>query len=325
MADMSLTAAFGDYDRIHPLRCGDIRPEGIDLRVLNLTPGEINYRMSRHLEFDISELSMAGHCYFLGRGGSPFVGIPAFPSRVFRHSNIYLNEYSGIEKPEDLNGKRIALREWGNTAALWTIGVLAEEHGFDFRSVEWVFSSDARMTIPVPPGLKFRSIAEGQERLSEMLDSGDVDAGFFNQAPRCFVKGSPHVRRLFPNYKAVEIDYYRRTGIHPIMHCVVVRRALGERAPWVLQNIYKALCQARERALSALRVTTALSAMIPLLPAVLEETREVFGDNFWPYGVDANTRTLERLVLYAHQQGLTPRRLTIEELFAESVLSTTFF
>ena len=170
----------------------------------------------------------------------------------------------------------------------------------------------------MPAGARIRLMAPGQT-LSGMLAAGEVDAALIHQAPDCFVAGVPNVKRMFPDYKAAEIEYYRRTGVHPIMHCAVLRRDWHQREPWALRSIYEALLKARQRIIEDLSDTKALTAMIPMLPAVMEETLAVFGKNFWPYGMEENRRTLEKLVLYAQQQNLTPRELSVEELFGESV------
>jgi 4,5-dihydroxyphthalate decarboxylase len=318
MSNLELTAAFGDYDRMGLLAAGRVRPGGINLRTITLPPTEIFSRMCKHLEFDLSEMSMGAHCFLLGEGNSPFVGMPAFPSRVFRHSMVYANTGSGVDKPEDLNGKRVAIREWGMTAVVWIVGILAEEYGLDVNSVEWVAALEPRVPIQMPKGAKIRYMKPGQN-LSDMLDSGEVDGALIHQVPACHAAGSPRVKRIFSDYGAAEIDYYKRTGVHPIMHCVVLKKSLYECDPWVLRNVYKALCESREKTMARLTDTGALSAMVPMLPAVMDKTREIFGDDFWPYGMEANRKTLEKLVLYAHQQGLTPRLLEIDELFGESV------
>jgi len=318
MTALKLTAAFGDYDRTRVMDIHSIYPEGIDLRIMRLVPSDIFYRMCQFQEFDVSEMSMGAHCYLLGAGKSPFVGMPAFLSRAFRHSMVYYNVDSGILKPEDLNGKRIAIREWGMTAVVWIVGILGEEYGFDLRSVDWVAAKEPRVPIRMPKGARIRLMAPGQN-LSGMLKAGEVDAALIHQAPDCFVAGAPNVRRMFPDYKAAEIEYYRRTGIHPVMHCAVLRQDWHQREPWALRSIYEALLKARQRIIEDLSDTKALTAMIPMLPAVMEETLAVFGENFWPYGIKENRKTLEKLVRYAHQQGLTPRELSVEELFGESV------
>jgi 4,5-dihydroxyphthalate decarboxylase len=318
MTDFKLTAAFGDYDRTRFLD-SSIYPEGVDLSVLRLEPSDIFERMCNAQEFDVAEMSMGAHCYLLGQGDSPFVGMPAFTSRAFRHSMVYYNTGSGIEKPQDLNGKRIAIREWGMTALVWIVGILQEEYGLDLRSIRWVAAKKPRVPIQMPAGAHIQYMTPGQN-LSDMLSSGEVDAALIHQPPKCFAEGCANVKRMFPDYGDVEIDYYRRTGIHPIMHCVVLRRDWYEKAPGLLRGLYESLLKAREKTLAALSNTQAYFAMIPLLPAVMDETTRVFGKDFWPYGVAANRRTLEKLVSYAFQQGLTPRPLSIEELFDESVL-----
>ena len=321
MPDLELTAAFGDYDRTNILKMGAVRPEGVNLRVLSLPPAEIFFRMCRYQEFDLSEMSMGAHMFLLGEGNSPFVGMPAFPSRVFRHSMVYANTDSGVDEVADLNGKRVAIREWGMTAVVWIVGILAEEYGLDVGSVDWVAAIEPRVPIPMPPGARIRYMKPGQT-VSNMLDSGEVDGALIHQVPECFAKGSPSVKRLFPDYKAAETAYYKRTGVHPMMHCVVLRRDVHEQNPWALGSIYQAMCEAREKTLELLSDNGALSAMIPFLPAVMDETREIFGDDFWPYGVEANRASLEKLLSYAHAQRLTPGPLEVADLFGESVRNT---
>ncbi len=318
MTKLSLTAAFGNYDRTAPLQKGVVRPDGIDLNVLTMTPSDIFLRMSRFQEFDVSEMSMGTHCYLLGTGESPFVGIPAYLSRAFRHAMVYYNVDSGIEKPEDLNGKRIAVREWGMTAVVWIVGILAEEYGLDIRSVDWVAVKEARVPIRMPEGARIRYMKSGQN-LSDLLDTGQVDVVLIHQPLACFTEGSARIKRMFPDYKDREIEYFRRSGVHPIMHCVVLRKDIYQRHRWVLGSMYEALIEARRLAFQALSNTQTLSTMIPFLPSAVDETRLIFGDDFWPYGMDKNRPALEKLITYAHQQGLTPHRLNIEDLFGESV------
>jgi 4,5-dihydroxyphthalate decarboxylase len=318
MTKLSLTAAFGNYDRTVPLQKGLVRPEGIDLNVLTLAPSEIFLRMSRFQEFDVSEMSMGTHCYLLGTGESPFLGIPAFLSRAFRHAMVYYNVNAGIEKPEDLNGKRIAIREWGMTAVVWIVGILSEEYGLDISSVEWVALKEPRVPIQMPGGTRIHRTSPGED-LSDLLDTGKVDAVLIHQPLACFAEGSPRVQRLFPDYKDREIEYFRRTGVYPIMHAVVLRKDIYAQHRWALRSIYNALIEARRLAMQALSNTQTLSTMLPLLPSAVDETRRIFGSDFWPYGMEANRPTLEKLVTYAHRQGLTPRRLNIEELFGEPV------
>jgi len=189
----------------------------------------------------------------------------------------------------------------------------------DMRSIDWVAVKKARVPLRMPEGTRLRYMTPPQN-LSDMLSSGEVDAALIHQPPPCFTRGDARVKRLFPDYKTVEIDYYRRTGIHPVMHCVVLRRDWHQKAPWLLRGMYDALLKAREKTMAVLSNTQAYFAMIPMLPAYMDETTQLFGKDFWPYGVAANRRALEKLVCYAVEQGLTPRLLAVEELFDESVL-----
>ena len=316
MKPLSLTAAFGDYDRTRALDICAIHPENIDLRIVRLPPSEIFARMCQNQEFDVSEMSMGAYCYLCGQKDNPFVAMPAFPSRAFRHSMIYYHAGSGIGKPEDLNGKRIAIREWGMTAVVWIVGILADRYGFDLSSVDWVAVKKPRVPIEMPVGARIRYMNKGQT-LSDMLAAGEVDAALIHQAPDCYGAGTGPVKRMFPDYKAVEIDYYRETGIHPIMHCVVLRRDIFRQNPWALGSIYEALVKARRQTMEALLDSKALAVMLPFLPSYVEETRHIFGDDFWPYGLEANRKALATLARYACAQGLTAKELAVGDLFAE--------
>jgi len=320
---LRLTLACWDYDRTRALMDGSVQPEGIDLNYIPTFPTETFWRMVRYQEFDASEMSLSYYSVLRSRGETSFIAIPVFPSRYFRHSCIYVNADAGIERPEELSGRRIAIREWGQTAFVWIIGILAEEYGLDILSVDWVQESEPRVPLRYPAGMRIRTMQRG-ETLSGMLDSGAVDAALIHQVPACYRQGSPRVQRLFEDFKVAEVDYYRRTGVFPIMHCAVVRADVHRRAPWALRSFYRALCEAKTIALENIQDYGALSASVPLLPAVMEETREIFGEDFWPYGMEANRKTVEKVVLYAHQQGLTPRRLEVEELFGESVRGDSF-
>tara|TARA_Y100001960_G_C14721655_1_gene852733 strand:- start:188 stop:1153 length:966 start_codon:yes stop_codon:yes gene_type:complete len=319
MSDLELTGAFGNYDRTHFLDTNSISPAGVNLRVLKFSPSDIFYRMCRYEEFDLSEMSMGAHLFLLAKGNSPFVGIPAFPSRVFRHSMVYANSNSGIKVPSDLNGKKIGIREWGMTAVVWIIGILKEEYGLNIETVDWFAAKEPRVPIQMPSGCKI-SLIPSDKNLSDLLETGEIDAALIHQVPQAFLRSPDKVFRLFPDYKNDEIDYYKRTGVHPIMHCVVLRKQLNQRFPWLLKNLYDAFEESRKKTIESLSDTGALSAMIPFLPAFMDETRSVFGNDYWPYGVKKNIKTLEKLTLYAHEQGLTDRVIQIDELFEKSVL-----
>jgi 4,5-dihydroxyphthalate decarboxylase len=202
------------------------------------------------------------------------------------------------------------------TAVVWIVGILADRYGFDLSSVDWVAVKKPRVPIEMPVGARIRYMNKGQT-LSDMLAAGEVDAALIHQAPDCYGAGTGPVKRMFPDYKAVEIDYYRETGIHPIMHCVVLRRDIFRQNPWALGSVYEALVKARRQTMEALLDSKALAVMLPFLPSYVEETRHIFGDDFWPYGLEANRKALATLARYACAQGLTAKELAVGVLFGE--------
>jgi len=315
MTYLELNTAFGDYDRITALRTGDVVADGVQLQIACLEPSDIFARMCSNLEFDVAEMSMGAHMFLLGTGASPFVGVPAFPSRAYRHSMAYAHVDANIDNPADLNGKTIAIREWGTTALIWIIGILTDEYGFDMRSVDWVAARPARVPLQLPAGVNLRYMT-ADESISSLLDSRGVDAALHHEEVACFDSGSNNVKRVFSNHAQAEIAYHQRTGMHPIMHCVVMRADLHARLPWVRDALYDALEKSRQHAANELLKTGTLAAMIPFLPQIIADTQTRFGLNWWPYGLDANRDCLDKLASYAHAQGLTPRLLSAAEMFA---------
>jgi 4,5-dihydroxyphthalate decarboxylase len=257
----------------------------------------------------------------------PFIAIPIFPSRMFRHSSIYVHASSGIERPEDLIGRRIGCPEYQMTAAVWIKGILAEEYGVPVNSVSYHTGGlkepgRREVAMNLPEDIKVSAIPEGRT-LSEMIESGEVDALYTAEAPTTFEQGSPNVRRLFKDYATEEKAYYAKTGIFPIMHTVVIRADVYQRNPWVAQSLSKAFVESQKVAYANLRDMTALKTMLPWLPSQLEETTRVMGQDFWPYGLDDNRKTISTFLRYSHEQGLSPRLFEPEELFAPETLLTS--
>lgn len=312
---LRLSAGFGSSDRIAALRTGEVTAHGIELDLNIASPSEIFARMCGDLSYDVAEMSMGAYAYLVGSGDRSMVGLPAFTSRAFRHAMVYAASGSDIRCPADLNGKRIAIREWGMTAVVWIIGILAEEHGLDVRSIDWVAVRPPRVPIPMPEGASLRYLAPG-ETISSALESGTVDGALFHERVPKFESPNGPARRVFNDYINAERDYFRRTGIHPPMHCVVVRRELAERNPWIVDALYAALCESKDKAANDLLKTGALSAMLPFLAHAIDETRAIFGEDWWPYGVERNQVSLERFTRYAYEQALTPRQLAVSELFS---------
>ncbi len=325
MSGLRLTLACGDYDRIRALKDGAIRPEGIELNVIPLQPEEIFWRMIRNEEFDVSEMSTSSYVMERARGRNRFVAIPVFPSRVFRHGCIFVNSDSGIEKPTDLVGKRVGVPEYEVTAAVWIRGILQHEYGVSPEQVHW-FSGGIeqpgrkeKLELRLPPGISLQMISPTQT-LNSMLESGEIDALATPRIPSSFARGSSKVRRLFPDYQDVEMDYFRRTRIFPIMHTIVIREEIYRQNRWVAQSLYKAFCQAKEHCYQQLYEISALKYSLAWLVPAVERERELLGPDPWPYGLEANRKTLETFLQYEVEQGLIDRKLELESLFAETTL-----
>ena len=324
MSKLKLTLACWDYDRTRPLIDGRVQVEGIDLEIKVLRPREIFPRMLEDKEFDVSELSLGSYASLIGRGGCPFVAMPVALSKIFRHSCIYVRTDSGIRTPEDLRGKRVGTTQLGSTATIFMNGMLQHEYGVKLEDMQWFIGGlttpTQRPLIPLKLSDKIKiEFLPPDETLERMLERGELDALLAIFIPSMFERGSPRIARLFPNYFDVERDYYRRTGIFPIMHTVALREDIHRQHPWVARSIYKAFCQARDVAVEGLYDTDALRLSLPWLIHHIEQTWQVFGKNFWAYGLEANRPTWEAIGQYVYEQGLSPRVVRADEMFAPDV------
>jgi 4,5-dihydroxyphthalate decarboxylase len=321
MSKLRLTLACWDYDRTRALADGRVTPEGIDLNLLPLHVEETFFRMLRNREFDTAEMSLSSYCVSLMREDPAFVAIPVFPSRFFRHSCIFVSARSGIREPKDLVGKRVGVPEYQMTAPVWIRGILADEYGVDPASVTYFTGGeeepgrDEKLKLNLPERFKVRPIGP-EQTLSAMLADGEIDALHTARTPSTFYSRPDDVRRLFPDFVAAEKDYFRRTGLFPIMHVVAIRRSVYEANRWIAQSLFKAFQQAQALTYDNLAVTSAMTTMLPWQVAAVEEARAELGDDWWPYGVAKNRAVLETFLRYHHEQGLSARRLTVEELFA---------
>jgi 4,5-dihydroxyphthalate decarboxylase len=326
MSKLAVSLAIGDYDHVRDLADGTVAVDGVDLTVLRLPVEEMFYRFIVHGEFDVSEVSLAKMAAFAALEDRRFVPLPVFPSRVFRHSSIYMRSDAGIKRPEELAGKRIGVPEWAQTAAVYSRGLLAHEYGVDLSSIHWYQAgvNDAgrreKVALELPPGFRLRPVAD--HSLSDMLIGGELDAVLSARPPALFLTGDPRVQRLFADYRPVELAYARKTGIFPIMHVVAMRREVYERDRWVAMSLYKAFDHARRRSLERAGEMAVSLFPLPWVSDELRIARKLFGDDPWPYGVQANRTTLEAFLQYAHEQGVCRRRLTSEELFPPEVLET---
>jgi 4,5-dihydroxyphthalate decarboxylase len=315
---LRLTFACGNYDRMTALRTGDVAVEGIDLNYIAIdSPREIFDRMGGTHEFDLAEFSISEFVSRCGRGDRALVALPVFPSRVFRHSYIYVNRRAGIRTPKDLEHKRVGVALYTQTAAVWIRGHLSHQYGVDLSTIRWVqgaVEKGGRHGEPnAPPLLKPAAIEQntGDRSISELLAAGEIDAFAGARHP----KPHPDVVPLFADAKAVERDFYRETRIFPIMHLVAIRRDRYQQDPWIAGSLYKAFIAAKNWGLEQLRRPAAHAFMLPWIREDVKELDEVFGADPWPYGVDANRPTLEALVRYMAEQNLIAHPLPVEDLF----------
>ena len=325
--NLRLTLACWDYDRTRPIMENRVRFDGIDLTYLNLVVEEIFFRQMRHHEFDVSEMSFSSYLVSRFDANPPFIAIPVFPSRSFRHSGIYINTHAGIGQPQDLVGKRIGCAEYQLTANVWIRGILNDEYGVapsSFVTLTGGLEEAGRIEkagLSLPPGIETENIGPGRT-LSEMLETGEIDALFSPRAPSSFIGGSANVGRLFPDTYAAERDYYEKTRIFPMMHLVAIRQEVYEENPWVAQSLFKGLVEAQRMAYQDLHETAALKVMLPWLIQHVADTEAIMGPDFWAYGYEPNSEAVNRLLRYHHEQGLSPRQLTAEEIFAPESLES---
>jgi 4,5-dihydroxyphthalate decarboxylase len=316
---LQLTFACGDYDRTRAIEDGSVRADGIDLTYLRLPVEETFFRMLRHREFDVAEMSLSTYVATLDQDPQPFTALPVFTSRMFRHGGIYVNADAGIASPEDLRGKRVGAPEFQLTAGVWIRGILAEHHGVPLDSVTY-YTGGQETPGRIEKGkvdtdLDIRPIQAGAT-LSQMLAAGELDALHTPRVPSPFRDRDPRVRRLFDDVTGVEKEYYASTGIFPIMHVVAIRTEVYERHRWIAQSLYKAFLTARDDAYARIYDSSALRFMEPWLIQHLEEARQLLGPDYWSYGVAANERVLDVFLGYHHDQGLSRRRYRPAELFA---------
>jgi len=326
MARLNLSIAVRDYDRTRPLFDGLVQIDGVDPVFMALDPEEIFFRAFRHAEFDVCELSMSSFTVKTAQGGCPYVGVPAFVSRAFRHTSIYVRA-DRIKKPADLKGKKIGVPEYQLTANVWARAILQDDHGIKPSDIHWIRGglTDAgrveKISIALPKDVKLEDAPEGRT-LSSMLETGEIDGFIGPRVPAPFERGHPHVGWLFADPVAAAKDYYRRTGIFPIMHIVGVRRELVDRHPWLPAAVFKAFERSKTLALEKLSDTSSTKVTLPFVEERLMEARALMGADFWSYGVEKNRKVLDYFLGQHHAQGLSARRVSVDELFHPATFET---
>jgi 4,5-dihydroxyphthalate decarboxylase len=326
MKKLRLTMACWDYDRTRALADGRVTLDGIELTYLPLVVEETFFRMLRYHEFDVSEMSLSSYTLSLFADNPPFIAIPVFPSRMFRHNGIFFNVDCGIREPRDLVGKRVGTPEYQLTAPVWQRGILSDEYKVPVSSMVHFRGGleepgrEEKIGLHLPPSINLQSIPAGKT-LAQMLELGEIDALIGPRTPSTFRPGGK-VRRLFENYTQVEREYYERTKIFPIMHVVAIRRVVYEKNPWIAQSLYKGFVQAQRVSYQDMHETAALKFMLPWLMDHVRETEDIMGKDFWPYGFESNVETLSTFLRYSHEQGLAKRLLSPRDLFAAETLES---
>ena len=324
MSNLKLKLACWDYDRTRPLIDGRVKPDGIDLEIEILRPRQAFQRMLDNKEFHVSELSLASYTALKGRGDCPFVAVPVALSKIFRHSCIYVRTGAGINKPEDLRGKRVGTSQWSSTGLVFMRGMLQHDFGLEARDMHWFmgglnsFVEPPLIPLDLPEDIRLDFLS-GRQTLEKMFEAGELDALLSLYIPNLFLEGRPNIARLFPNFREIEQDYYRRTRIFPIMHTVVLREDVYRAHPWAARSIYRAFVAARDLAVDGLYDTDALRLALPWLIDHVEEAWRIFGKDFWAYGLEPNRPTFEAIGRYVHEQGLSPRVVSADELFARDM------
>jgi 4,5-dihydroxyphthalate decarboxylase len=334
---LKISFACWDYDRILPLVNGRVKIDNIELAYTPLWVQETFSRMLRSQEFDVAEMSLGAYVGSLSQKNPPFVAIPIFPSRMFRHGSIFVNSHSEIKYPRDIIGKKVGLPEYRQTATVWMRGILSEKFNVPVTSVQYFvgrleskvngkYFYDLSNTeiLPRRSDINIVRISQGSS-LSAMLEKGEIDVLYSALPPSCFLSGYPHVDRLFPNYRDVEEAYFRETSIFPIMHVIVIRRELYESNKWLAMSLYKGFEEAKDLVFDDVYKKTGgahVKSMLPWFTSEMERTIQIMGVNYWPYGLKNNLKTLETFLKYFLDQGLSEKLLAPSEMFAQELLST---
>ena len=326
MSKLSLSVAVRDYDRTRPLTDGSVQIDGVDPVFMALDPEEIFFRAFRHAEFDICELSLSSSTVKTAQRDFAYVGVPAFVSRAFRHTSIYVRT-DRVKQPADLKGRKVGVAEYQLTANVWARALLEDQYGVKPSDIHWIRGGleqpgrVEKISVTLPPAVKLDPAPEGKT-LNAMLEAGEIDAFLGPRTPSCFEQGKPNIGWLFADPMAAAKDYFRKTGIFPIMHLIGVRRSIVTQHPWLPAAVLKAFTQAKSICLARLEETSASKVTLPFMEEQVKAARDLMGADFWPYGIPANRKQLEYFLAQHHKQGLSSRLVTVEELFHPTTFET---
>src|ERR1700676_4786927 len=326
MSKLNLSIAIGDYDRNRPLIDGAVRIDGVDPVFMTLSPEEIFFRAFRSTDFDICELSLSSFTLKTALGSCPYVGIPAFVSKAFRHTSIYVRT-DRIKEPKDLRGRKVGVPEYQLTANVWARAILEDDFGVRPADIHWIRGGieepgrPEKIAVKLPDGVRLDNAPEGAT-ISALLEEGEIDGFIAPRPPTLLENGHPNIGWLFPDPVAVAKDYFKRTGFFPIMHVVGVRRELAERHPWLPGAVLKAFEQSKQAGLAKLSDTSATKVTLPFVEERLAEARALMGHDFWSYGVEPNRKVLDYFLAQHHAEGLSERRVAVDELFHPATYET---
>jgi 4,5-dihydroxyphthalate decarboxylase len=320
---LKLKFACGDYDRTTPFRTGDIRPKDIDLEYTPQAPELTFLQQLRDRTFDVSEMSMSAYIQMRAAGRDDFIALPVFPSRIFRHSALYVRTDSDISRPEQLRGRRVGIGYYQMSGAVWLRGILQDDYGVSPKELRWISGMD----LEAAPGADqigqlddmVRGTQQSKPKLERMLESGEIDALVSVQTPRAMIRNEATVRHLFESVRVVEEGYFRRTGIFPMMHTIVLQRPVYDRNPWIAQSLFDAFGAAKRQAMEKLYETNALAVMLPFVVYEVERTRALMGEDYWPFGIEPNRKSISTFVRYLKEQEIIAREPDITELFIDVV------
>lgn len=325
MANLDLTIACSDYDQVRDFATGKVRAEGIDARFIDVGVEEMFYRFLKFREFDVSEMSLCKYASMVAANDHSIVALPVFPSRQFRLSSFYVRADSPLTRFQDLEGKKIGVPEWAQTATVYARGYLQHEVGVALQSIKWIQAGvdepgrEEKVALNLPDGIEITPVTD--RSLRQLLLDESIDAIITANPPRLPREQAGAIRRLVPDFQPLEEAYFKNTSILPIMHTIVVRADLAERYPWILQNLFKAFDEAKERSVARISSTFATRVPVLWLGLHLERTRALFEGDYWPYGVDSNRKTLDAFLQFAFEQGICERHLAPEDLFPDNLVS----
>ena len=322
---VALTIATTDYDHFRDFRLGLVKAEGVDATWLTLGHHEIFSRFTFNREWDVSELSFAKFMAQVTRPDSDIIGLPVYASRLFRFSSFYVNRKKGIKSAKDLRGKRIGVPEWAHTAAVWMRGWLMHEGGVPLADVAWVQAGTneagriEKVELSLPKGVKLTNMPD--KTLSGMIASGELDCVIIARPPNCFREGHPDVVRLFPDFEAIEQDYYKTTAVYPIMHVIALRKSALAGRPWLARNLFNAFEESKRRSLERILDPAVSRYPVPWLTNYARRMRDTFGGDPFPFGIEANRPTLEQFLRYTYEQGIARRHVKPEEIFPPGIMT----